>query len=71
MFGISVPYYVCLITVGSNPISAPKFDPLRSRANDFIIDTKRETGEVEFYGYRACLIWFKIIICNQRFFYIV
>ena len=40
MFGISVPYCVCLITVGSNPISAPKFDPLRSRANGFIIDTK-------------------------------
>ena len=40
MFGISVPYCDCLITVGSNPISAPNFDPLKSRANGFIIDTK-------------------------------
>ena len=40
MFGIFVPYCDCLITVGSNPISAPNFDPLRSRANCFIIDTK-------------------------------
>ena len=40
MFRISVPYCDCLITVGSNPISAPNFDPLRSRANDFIIDIK-------------------------------
>ena len=35
-----VPYCFCLITVGSHPISAPKFDPLRSRANGFIMDTK-------------------------------
>ena len=28
LFDISVPFCVCLITVGSNPISAPKFDPL-------------------------------------------
>ena len=40
MFGISIPYCVCLITVGCNPISAPKFDPLKSRANGFIIGTK-------------------------------
>ena len=29
----------CLITVDSNPISAPNSDPLRSRENVFIIDT--------------------------------
>ena len=29
MFGLSVPYCDCLITVGSNPVSAPKFYPLR------------------------------------------
>ena len=54
MFGISVPYCVCLITVGSNPISVPKFDPLRSRANGFIIDTKhlklvRSNSMIQFF----------------------
>ena len=32
MFGIPVPYCDCLITVGSNPISASNFDPLRGRS---------------------------------------